>query len=90
MSAGDSAEDRNIIDRIRSCFFGPQDRTSGKDGAYAGRRICNHPQRHAIIFNLKTGVKKDGTITARSCRSVMDGGAYNSLGIVTCYLTAFF
>lgn len=47
-------------------------------------------RRHALIFYLKTGVKRDGTITARSCRSVMDGGAYNSLGIVTCYLTAIF
>ncbi len=47
-------------------------------------------RRHALLFYLKTGVKRDGTITARSCRSIMDGGAYNSLGIVTCYLTAIF
>jgi 4-hydroxybenzoyl-CoA reductase subunit alpha len=47
-------------------------------------------RRHALTFYLKTGAKEDGTITARSCRSVMDGGAYNSLGIVTCYLTAIF
>ena len=47
-------------------------------------------RRHALIFQLTTGVKRDGTITARSCRSIMDGGAYNSLGIVTCYLTAIF
>jgi 4-hydroxybenzoyl-CoA reductase subunit alpha len=47
-------------------------------------------RRHALVFYLKTGVREDGTITARTCRSIMDGGAYNSLGIVTCYLTAIF
>jgi 4-hydroxybenzoyl-CoA reductase subunit alpha len=51
---------------------------------YANRK------RHPFIFDLKTGVKKDGTITARSCRAVMDGGAYNSVGIITCYLSAIF
>jgi 4-hydroxybenzoyl-CoA reductase subunit alpha len=51
---------------------------------YASRK------RHPFIFDLKTGVKKDGTITARSCRAVLDGGAYNSVGIVTCYLSAIF
>ena len=51
---------------------------------YASRK------RHPFIFDLKTGVKKDCTITARSCRAVLDGGAYNSVGIVTCYLSAIF
>lgn len=51
---------------------------------YATRR------RHAFIINLKTGVKKDGSITARVCRSILDGGAYNSVGIVTCYLSSMF
>jgi 4-hydroxybenzoyl-CoA reductase subunit alpha len=47
-------------------------------------------RRHAFIIHLKTGVKRDGTITARFCRSLLDGGAYNSLGIVTCYLSSIF
>ena len=51
---------------------------------YANRR------RHPFIFDLKTGVKRDGTITVRSCRAVLDGEAYNSVGIVTCYLSAIY
>ncbi len=47
-------------------------------------------RRHAFIFDIKTGVSKEGSITARSCRAVMNGGAYNSIGIVTCYLSAIF
>jgi 4-hydroxybenzoyl-CoA reductase alpha subunit len=51
---------------------------------YATRR------RHAFLIDLKTGVTKDGVIIARECRSILDGGAYNSLGIITCYLSALF
>jgi len=47
-------------------------------------------RRHAFSITLKTGVKRDGTITARDCRAILEGGAYNSLGIVTCYLSAIF
>jgi 4-hydroxybenzoyl-CoA reductase alpha subunit len=47
-------------------------------------------RRHASIFWIKTGVKRDGTITARSCRSLLNGGAYNSVGIVAAYLSALF
>jgi xanthine dehydrogenase molybdenum-binding subunit len=32
--------------------------------------------RHAFVINLKTGVKKDGTIAARYMRAVVDTGAY--------------
>lgn len=41
--------------------------------------------RHAITIELKTGVKKDGTITAVQERAVLDGGAYTSFGIITVY-----
>ena len=51
---------------------------------YATRR------RHAFIIDLKTGVKKDGRIMARACRSVQDGGAYNSVGIITCVLSSLY
>lgn len=55
---------------------------SSDEELYATRK------RHASIVHLKTGVKKDGTIIARDCRTILDGGAYNSIGIVTCYLSA--
>lgn len=34
--------------------------------------------RHKWIFELKTGVKKDGTLLAKKCRAIADAGAYNS------------
>jgi len=30
-------------------------------------------RRHASTFHIKTGVKRDGTITARDCRSIFNG-----------------
>jgi CO/xanthine dehydrogenase Mo-binding subunit len=36
---------------------------------------------------IKTGVKKDGTLTAMHFRSFLDGGAYGSYGIATTYYT---
>lgn len=36
--------------------------------------------RHAMNFQIKTGVKKDGTIVARELRAVSLGGAYASHG----------
>jgi 4-hydroxybenzoyl-CoA reductase subunit alpha len=47
-------------------------------------------RRHAIIIELKTGVKKDGTLVARQCRNILDGGAYNSLGPTATFLSGFF
>jgi 4-hydroxybenzoyl-CoA reductase alpha subunit len=35
-------------------------------------------QRHPTIIDLKTGVKKDGTLLASQCREIADGGAYHS------------
>jgi CO/xanthine dehydrogenase Mo-binding subunit len=32
--------------------------------------------RHASVTTVKTGVKRDGTLVARSARIIMDGGAY--------------
>jgi 4-hydroxybenzoyl-CoA reductase alpha subunit len=45
----------------------------------------SHRGRHATKMWLKTGVKKDGTITAIQYKSLLDGGAYGSYGIVTSY-----
>jgi putative selenate reductase molybdopterin-binding subunit len=36
--------------------------------------------RHPEIIDMKTGVKADGTITARSARVILDNGAYTSYG----------
>ncbi len=36
--------------------------------------------RHPDIIELKTGVKKDGTIVAREARFIQDNGAYNAIG----------
>ncbi|MDP2645589.1 MAG: molybdopterin-dependent oxidoreductase [Desulfobacterales bacterium] len=39
-------------------------------------------QRHPMIHYLKTGVDKQGRITARYCKIIADGGAYLSMGKV--------
>lgn len=36
--------------------------------------------RHPAIIELKTGVKKDGTITVREAKVILDNGAYNDIG----------
>ncbi len=42
-----------------------------------------HRGRPRTIVDLKTGVKRDGRITAVAARVVQDGGAYCSYGVVT-------
>src|SRR4051794_11405828 len=42
-----------------------------------------HRGRPRTIVDLKTGVKKDGRITAVAARFIQDGGAYCSYGVVT-------
>jgi 4-hydroxybenzoyl-CoA reductase subunit alpha len=42
-----------------------------------------HRGRPRTIIDLKTGVKRDGRITAVNARVVQDGGAYCSYGVVT-------
>ncbi|MBI5512102.1 MAG: molybdopterin-dependent oxidoreductase [Deltaproteobacteria bacterium] len=41
--------------------------------------------RHKQVMDLKIGLKKDGSITAVRFKSVLDGGAYTSYGVVTAY-----
>ena len=41
--------------------------------------------RHKFYIDLKTGVKKDGTLLAIQNKTVLDGGAYTSFGIATVY-----
>src|SRR6185503_9700855 len=42
-----------------------------------------HRGRPRTLIDLKTGVRKDGSITAVKARVVQDGGAYCSYGVVT-------
>ncbi|MDP2954733.1 MAG: molybdopterin-dependent oxidoreductase, partial [Chloroflexota bacterium] len=37
-------------------------------------------RRHPVLIYLRTAVARDGTILARHCRILLDGGAYNSAG----------
>jgi len=43
-----------------------------------------------VTITMKTGVKKDGTMVARQCNAVLDGGAYCSLGPLTTVLVGTF
>ena len=47
-------------------------------------------RKHPVVITMKTGVKKDGTILARQCKAVLDGGAYCSLGPLTTVLVGTF
>jgi 4-hydroxybenzoyl-CoA reductase subunit alpha len=46
-----------------------------------------HRGRHPVKMWIKTGVKRDGSITAMDFKSMLDGGAYGSYGIATTYYT---
>ncbi|HEM47486.1 MAG TPA: aldehyde oxidoreductase, partial [Alphaproteobacteria bacterium] len=41
--------------------------------------LLAHPKRHATVIRIKTGAKKDGTLTAVEAELVGDAGAYASL-----------
>ncbi|MGC8494129.1 MAG: molybdopterin cofactor-binding domain-containing protein [Syntrophobacteraceae bacterium] len=47
--------------------------------------FLTHRGRHPMHMKIKTGVKKDGRITALHFESLLDGGAYGSYGVVTLY-----
>ena len=44
-----------------------------------------HRGRHAVLMKVKTGVKRDGTITAMEYTNFMDGGAHASFGVATLF-----
>ncbi|HLG18541.1 MAG TPA: molybdopterin cofactor-binding domain-containing protein [Bdellovibrionota bacterium] len=46
-----------------------------------------HRGRHPVLMQFKTGVKKDGSITAMKLRTVIDGGAYGSYGVASTFYT---
>jgi 4-hydroxybenzoyl-CoA reductase subunit alpha len=47
--------------------------------------FLTHRGRHPMHMKVKTGVRKDGTITALHFESLLDGGAHGSYGVVTLY-----
>jgi 4-hydroxybenzoyl-CoA reductase subunit alpha len=46
-----------------------------------------HRGRHPVLMRVKTGVKKDGEITAMHFQSFLDGGAYGSYGVASTFYT---
>ncbi len=46
-----------------------------------------HRGRHPVLMWIKTGVKRDGSITAMHFRSFLDGGAYGSYGVASTFYT---
>jgi 4-hydroxybenzoyl-CoA reductase alpha subunit len=49
--------------------------------------FATHRGRHPVLMHFKTGVTKDGAITAMHCRTLLDGGAYGSYGVASTYYT---
>ncbi|HWT01435.1 MAG TPA: molybdopterin cofactor-binding domain-containing protein [Pyrinomonadaceae bacterium] len=46
-----------------------------------------HRGRHPVLMKIKTGVKRDGSITAMDFQSFLDGGAYGSYGVASTFYT---
>jgi 4-hydroxybenzoyl-CoA reductase alpha subunit len=46
-----------------------------------------HRGRHPVKMWVKTGLKKDGSITAMHFRTALDGGGYGSYGVASLYYT---
>ncbi len=46
-----------------------------------------HRGRHPVKMWIKTGLKRDGSITAMHFRSALDGGGYGSYGVASLYYT---
>ena len=46
-----------------------------------------HRGRHPVLMKFKTGVRKDGTITAMHLRTLIDGGGYGSYGVASTFYT---
>jgi 4-hydroxybenzoyl-CoA reductase alpha subunit len=44
-----------------------------------------HRGRHPMHMSFKVGAKRDGTLTAVDAKTLIDGGAYSSFGLVTTY-----
>jgi len=46
-----------------------------------------HRGRHPVLMKIRTGVRRDGSITAMDFQSFLDGGAYGSYGVASTFYT---
>ncbi|HEX9581466.1 MAG TPA: molybdopterin cofactor-binding domain-containing protein [Gemmatimonadales bacterium] len=46
-----------------------------------------HRGRHPVLMWVKTGVTREGAITAMHCKTLLDGGGYGSYGVASTYYT---
>ena len=46
-----------------------------------------HRGRHPVLMQLRTGFRKDGSMTAQHLKTALDGGAYGSYGVASTYYT---
>ncbi len=46
-----------------------------------------HRGRHPVLMRLRTGVRKDGSITGMQLRTLVDGGGYGSYGVASLFYT---
>ena len=46
-----------------------------------------HRGRHPVLMHLRTGFRKDGSMTAQHLRTALDGGAFGSYGVASTYYT---
>jgi len=46
-----------------------------------------HRGRHPVLMRLRTGVKRDGTITGMHLETLLDGGGYGSYGVASLLYT---
>ncbi len=46
-----------------------------------------HRGRHPVLMRIRTGVAKDGALTAQTLQTTLDGGAYGSYGVASTYYT---
>jgi 4-hydroxybenzoyl-CoA reductase alpha subunit len=46
-----------------------------------------HRGRHPVLMRVRTGFRKDGSITAQHLQTALDGGAYGSYGVASTYYT---
>lgn len=46
-----------------------------------------HRGRHPVQMHMKTGFRKDGTMTSQHLRTTLDGGAFGSYGVASTFYT---
>ncbi|HEV2913078.1 MAG TPA: molybdopterin cofactor-binding domain-containing protein [Pyrinomonadaceae bacterium] len=46
-----------------------------------------HRGRHPVLMKIRTGAKRDGSITAMDFQTFLDGGAYGSYGVASTFYT---